>query len=354
MKSALRLLARFVYANALPKDLFTKDVKPARLRQLFGRYVRLVEIENHSYCNRTCSFCPNATLDRLSKIIPLDDQVFGRIIDDLASVNYDQTLVWARYHEPLADESIFPRLTTARKALPKAFLSVTSNGDYLNKDVVHRLEEIGINQMYVSLYLPDGKERDPECIRDAKDKFQRRTGLTYGRQYGEYFWRMDGTKLQMTVSVPDYNHGGTGISSRGGLIAMASTFKDYQRTSVCFSPLHHIVVDYNGKSMLCCQTRSDAPEHQRAIIGEIGKDGYSLFDHFRDLAPARAGLFRAGPKKGVCKSCSQNADGPYKVGRVDAVAGFFRIMPGAEFALNKMLQRSHRQRRYEISEASPV
>src|SRR5262249_39144531 len=131
-KTALRLSMRFAYANALPRDLFTDQVKLRRVKELFAKYVRLVEIENHSYCNRTCSFCPNSSLDRISRVVPIDKTVYDRIIGDLASINYDQTLVWARYHEPLADDSIYERLAQARKALPRAFLSVTSNGDYLN------------------------------------------------------------------------------------------------------------------------------------------------------------------------------------------------------------------------------
>ncbi len=350
MKSALRLSMRFAYANALPKDLFSETVSIQRSRQLFAKYVRLVEIENHSYCNRTCSFCPNSSLDRISRVVPIEDSVYSQIINDLASINYDQTLVWARYHEPLADDSIYERLERARKALPNAFLSVTSNGDYLNAETLKRLENVGVNHMYISLYLPDGQERDSEVIASAKEKFKRRTGLSYGRQVGEFMWRMDGSKMQMLVNVPNYSAAGQALSSRGGLIQTDTTFKNYQRTSVCFSPLHHVVVDYNGKSMLCCQTRSDAAEHENSVIGYIGRDGYSLFHHYRDLAGARAGLFRGGPKHGVCKTCSQNAEGPSRIGRVDAIAGFIDLVPGAKQAFEAVVSRNHRHRRYEFAD----
>ena len=96
LKSAMRLSMRFAYANALPGDLFTENIKLPRVKELFAKYVRLVEIENHSYCNRTCSFCPNSSLDRLSRVVPIEGTVYDRIIADLASINYDQTLVWAR------------------------------------------------------------------------------------------------------------------------------------------------------------------------------------------------------------------------------------------------------------------
>ena len=43
MKSVFRLTARFLYANALPRDLFTTKVSPTRARELFAKYVRLSE-----------------------------------------------------------------------------------------------------------------------------------------------------------------------------------------------------------------------------------------------------------------------------------------------------------------------
>ena len=344
--NGLRVLARFLYANLLPAELFTRDIDRATAMRLFRLYARLVEIENHSFCNRVCSFCPNAYLDRRSVTTLMEEGLFRKIIGDLAAADYDQTLVWARYHEPLAHESIFERVAFARKSLPKAFLSLTSNGDYLDQGKLRRLEAIGLNHMYISLYLPEGARRDAESAGAALAKLARRATLTVGKQVSPFCWRMESTTLEMLVAVPDYwSH--PGISARGGLVAEAAK-RAARRTSVCFSPLHHLPIDYNGKAMLCCQVRSDAPQHATSVIGDLNRDDYSLFDFYRDLAPARAELFTGGPKAGVCAFCNQNATGPWKLGRARWLASALGRVPGIPWGFRMAQQRHRRNRRYEL------
>lgn len=56
-------------------------------RALFKRNVDLVELEPRAYCNRTCSFCPNATIDRLTVKTHLDHGLYETVLDDLASIS---------------------------------------------------------------------------------------------------------------------------------------------------------------------------------------------------------------------------------------------------------------------------
>jgi len=92
----------------------------AAKRALFKRNVDLVELESHAYCNRTCSFCPNATIDRLTVKTHLDHGVYETVLDDLASIDYDQVLRFARYSEPMAHDHIFEMVALARRRLPRA------------------------------------------------------------------------------------------------------------------------------------------------------------------------------------------------------------------------------------------
>src|SRR6266508_4447204 len=76
-------------------------------RALFKKNVTLVELEPHAYCNRTCSFCPNSTLDRLTVKSHLDVSVYERILHDLRSIDYRHVLRFARYSEPMAHDHIY-------------------------------------------------------------------------------------------------------------------------------------------------------------------------------------------------------------------------------------------------------
>lgn len=58
------VLGKAVAVNLLPQDLLDARIHMDRVRKLFHRYVDQVEIENHSFCNRVCWFCPNRFYDR--------------------------------------------------------------------------------------------------------------------------------------------------------------------------------------------------------------------------------------------------------------------------------------------------
>jgi hypothetical protein len=344
MHRLLRVLAKSLVANLLPPALFDAQADKATVRRLFALYVCVVEIENHSYCNRTCSFCPNAFIDRRSENILMSDALFDKLLADLASIGYSQSLIWSRYHEPLAHASIFARVARARRQLPRAYLVLVSNGDYLNRESLQQLEAAGADRLMLDLYLPDGKERDPAAIAEEKQKFCARTGLAL-EAAGPYEYRCLGSRMHITMGIPFYTKGT--ISTRGGLVDVVH-LRSYQRTSVCFNPLHSVVVDFNGKGMLCCQVRSDSPLQKDAVIGDLTRPDYSLFDFYRDLAPARAGLLAPGPKDGVCRTCDVSATGPDKLGRHAAISRVVHAIPGVTAAMHAAVRRRNRRRKYEI------
>jgi hypothetical protein len=338
--------ARWLYANLIPGELCDPHLDIEAIKPLFKLHVRLVEIENHSFCNRTCWFCPNSTLDRRSQSIDIDPGLFDRMLSDLASIDYDQTLVWARYHEPTAAESIYDNIAKARQALPKAFLTITSNGDYLNPTSLKRLEETGLDHMHVNVYLPLGKDTHSDAAKNEWGKFLKRTGLTpkSNTYWGDYY-SLGGTRMKIMAGVRTFEDG-PGTTTRGGLVQL-NYAKRYQRTSACFSPIKHVVIDYNGKGVLCCQVRSDAPEHQSAIIGDLSNPDYSLFHFYRDLAGSRAALLKGGPKDGPCATCTANAWGPDTVGRVGLVAKTLQLLPGPSQIFDRALRKKNRDRQYE-------
>lgn len=63
---------------------------------LFKRNVTLVELEPHAFCNRTCSLCPDSTIDRLTVKTVLDRSLYEVILSDLEAIEYDQVLRFAR------------------------------------------------------------------------------------------------------------------------------------------------------------------------------------------------------------------------------------------------------------------
>ena len=258
------MLVKAAFANALPDDLLTDAIPIDRAKELFSRYVDQVEIENHSFCNRVCWFCPNAFIDRRSVSHQMPEHVFETIVGGLSEIDYAGALTWSRFHEALASVRIFERLAAARAALPRAGLVMISNGDYLNRKTLPRLEELGLDRLIIDLYMPDGRERDPGAIAAGLRKFSRRTGMAL-EPTGEFSYRVAGLGMKATVDIPLYAE--SNISTRGGLVEVGK-LSSYRRRAACMAPIRHVVIDYNGKGMMCCQTRSDAPAHRHAIVGD--------------------------------------------------------------------------------------
>ena len=335
----LNVLVKAAFANVLPDDLLDDSIPLDRAKELFSQFVDQVEIENHSFCNRVCWFCPNAFIDRRSVSHEMPEGVFDTVVGGLSEIGYSGVLTWSRFHEALASPRIFERIETARAALPKAGLVMISNGDYLNRKTLPRLESLGLDRLIIDLYMPNGRERDPEAIAAGLRKFSRRTGMTLERT-GEFSYRVAGLRMKATVDVPFYTE--SGISTRGGLVEV-DKLASYRRRAVCMAPIRHVVVDWNGKGMMCCQTRSDAPEHRRAVVGDLAEPGYGLFHLYRDLGPVRRALLVPGEKSGVCLSCDVRDDGPDRLARRAWVAGVARRIPGVARNVDRLWNRVMRR-----------
>ena len=335
----LNVLVKAAFANAVPDDLLTGDISLDRSKELFSTYVDQVEIENHSFCNRICWFCPNAFIDRRSVSHEMPQHVFDTIIGGLREIDYAGALTWSRFHEALASVRVFDRLEAARAALPRAGLVMISNGDYLNRKTLPRLDALGLDRLIIDLYMPDGKERDPKSMAAGLRKFSRRTGMTLERT-GEFSYRVAGLRMKATVDIPYYTE--SNISTRGGLVQV-DKLSSYRRRAVCMAPVRHVVIDWNGKGMMCCQTRSDASGHRDAIVGDLAESGYGLFHLYRDLGATRRALLSPGEKAGVCLTCDVRDDGPDRLARREWVAGVARRIPGVAGQVDRLWHRVMRR-----------
>jgi hypothetical protein len=334
------VLTKAAFVNLLPPQLVDDKLPIEKSRDLFARFVDQVEIENHNFCNRICWFCPNSFIDRRTNLRLMQDDVFKKIIAALSEIDYDGNLTWSRYHEALADDSIFERIAFARRALPRATLVVISNGDYMDHSTLPRLEAAGVDRLMLDVYLPDGKERDADAIAKRLRQFRQRTGLSL-KAGGEADYAIAGTALKATVDIPFYT--ADAISTRGGLVEVPK-LATYRRHAVCLAPVRHVVIDYNGRGMLCCQTRSDASEHRDAIIGDLSRPDYGLFHMYRDLGAARRALLAPGEKSGACRSCDVRDDGPDRLARREWVARATDAIPGAARLVERAWRRRIRRR----------
>ena len=264
--------------------------------QNFGN-LKLVEIEIFNYCNRTCEFCPNETIDRKSAVIELPESCFLNTLQELKDQDFDGYVTFSRYNEPLSqDELLKKRAKQVREYLPNVTLIFNTNGDFLTKK---RLDGLDVDEISVMDYDNKGIEKCKKRLERVEVDI---TEIEYPFIKG--IW--GNTKFLYYVDFVE-NH--TLWNDRGGALEELSLKE--RRTEPCLEPDRFIGVDYNGNIMPCCVTRSDIDSHQDFILGNIKEQ--SVMDIFNS---ERAKTIREKAMKGdfdddmkPCHYC------PYELGR---------------------------------------
>ena len=262
----------------------------------FGN-LKLVEIEIFNYCNRTCEFCPNVTIDRKSAVIELPESCFLNTLQELKDQDFDGYVTFSRYNEPLSqDELLKKRAKQVREYLPNVTLIFNTNGDFLTKK---RLYGLDVDEISVMDYDNKGIEKCKKRLERVEVDI---TEIEYPFIKG--IW--GNTKFLYYVDFVE-NH--TLWNDRGGALEELSL--EERRTEPCLEPDRFIGVDYNGNVMPCCVTRSDIDSHQDFILGNIKEQ--SVMDIFNS---ERAKTIREKAMKGdfdddmkPCHYC------PYELGR---------------------------------------
>jgi len=281
-------------------------------RDLFKNNVTLVELEPHAYCNRTCSFCPNSTLDRLTVKSHLDGSLYERILRDLESIDYRHVLRFARYSEPMAHEHIYEMVAQARARLPKAEIDIVTNGDYLNPRALERLRDAGLSVLRISVYMRRGVRWSVDAARDEIARLGKRikidpvwdtaTAVTVGAAFPY-------RGLEIVAFSHDFDETGY---DRGQLLADL-TDRTYVRRSPCFLVFSNFTVDFNGQVMPCCNLRSDHPQHASFVLDDLSSGRQSIFDVYagQRFTDWRRGLVTVGEKADPCRTCKQKVlEGP--------------------------------------------
>ena len=275
-------------------------------KKLFKNSVRRVNVEVFSFCNRQCVFCPNKYGTRLNENQYLDENIYLKIVNELASINYDGRFGFHQYNETLSDKIILKRITQARSKLPQANITITTNGDYLDFNYLQELNSAGLSGLYINIYGPKNGIFDDQYISSRINKMAIKLGINEVKpSYKKRF----GYSLKASHKSTSINISGRDISSigynRGELVETGPNVAN--RSSPCFSPFENLEVDYRGNILPCCNIYPDFSEHSQYVTSSL-KDGRSIFEHYANskLVNWRRNLIRFFPKGSPCQSCSRS------------------------------------------------
>ena len=290
----------------ITKDYFDKNHSIESKKELFKNLVKHIEIEPHSYCNRTCWFCPNSFIDRKRDVKLFDKEILIKLLNELQTINYDGQISFTRYSEPFGNNYFYEMLSIVKKSLPNSFLHANTNSDFLNNKTLQKAYDNGLRSLFVQIYLDKDEafnftnidkkaQKIINLISDVKIEldFIKDDWIEYKCIYKD---------MKIRMYARDFTVNGT---NRAGLEIIK---KKTVRTSPCFMVFTDIYIDYNGNIVPCCNIRSDNLLQKNYVIGNIQDYNSILELYFCDnFLNWRKNLFNLETKKiPPCLNCSFN------------------------------------------------
>lgn len=203
--------------NAKVEEVYAQDI-------LFNE----VEIETINRCNGGCSFCPVSVKNDTREYKLMSEELFHKIIDELAELSYSGHLALFSNNEPFLDERIVSFHQYARSRLPYAKMHLYTNGTLLTIDkfqeIVKYLDELIIDNYNQELKLI------PSCAKIA-----------------EYCEIHPELKKKVTIVLRKIDEV---LTTRGGSAPNAP--KVSYPEAKCVRPFQQMIIRPDGKVSLCC------------------------------------------------------------------------------------------------------
>ena len=191
------------------------------------RLVNKISVETITACNLRCPYCPNSLYDRglIKNTQKMRQELFRKIIDELAELGWCGELLPHSYGEPLLDDRLIEFIRYARSKISGLIINLTTNGELLDVAMYKELIDAGVNVFTVTQHLPEPSEGVMKV-------------LEYREKYGAG---------NITFSYDKIHD----IANRAGLVPVKNT----SREVVCSRtrwPFYTFGIDYAGNVLICC------------------------------------------------------------------------------------------------------
>jgi len=194
-----------------------------------------IEISESGTCNRKCSFCPRSAPGFIDKKIFIASKLHKKLCKELNQLNYEGTIRYSGFVEPLLDKKIYDLIKMTRDYLSDSNIELVTNGDPLNLERLQKLFKCGLNKILISAY--DNKENADELENLCKKaNLSKEQYIVRHRYYSEE---------------KDF---GITLSNRAGLMENAefkiAPLKEPLKKP-CFIPSYTFFLDYQGDVLMC-------------------------------------------------------------------------------------------------------
>lgn len=217
--------------NENNKKNLARETVNFRVEQLQGKQVLFdhVEIETVNRCNGGCDFCPVSKKNDTREYKVMSRQLFEKIIDQLAEINYSGKIALFSNNEPFLDEDILDKHKYARERLPNARMHLFTNGTLL------KLEWFIEIMNYLDELIIDNYQQELKLIKPCEEI------VKYCEQHPEL-------KKKVTIVLRKPHEI---LSSRGGDAPNRKNLVSYGEDR-CILPYKQLIIRPDGKVSLCC------------------------------------------------------------------------------------------------------
>ncbi len=116
-----------------------------------------VQLETTSYCNASCSFCPNPTLKRTKCF--MSDETFNFLLRKLQNEKIKiERFILHLNGEPLTDPNLFERITKIKTVFPYAEVRFTTNFGLADQEKRQKILSCGVDEVTISINSLDEDE----------------------------------------------------------------------------------------------------------------------------------------------------------------------------------------------------
>lgn len=240
-----------------------------------------IEVETINRCNGTCSFCPvNKNDDPRQKAV-MTTELFKKIVNQLAEIDYSGRFTTFSNNEPLLDERIIEFNRYARNRLPNARMHLFTNGTLFTIEKFIALTEI-LDELIIDNYQQELKLIKP-CLEIEE----------YCREHPEL-------KKKVTIVLRKPKEI---LTSRGGDAPNRTKLIQYGKDR-CILPYKQIVVRPDGKISLCCNDATG-----KYTLSDLNKESILDIWYGPKFQMVRKCLYEGRENWGNCKNCDNFAMG---------------------------------------------
>ena len=241
-----------------------------------------IEISESGTCNRKCSFCPRSDENFIDKKEFISNELYKKLCLELKEFDYQGTIRFSGFVEPLLDKNIYNLINKSRLNLPKVNIELVTNGDPLNKERLLKLFSSGLNKILISAY--DNKE-----TADKLEKLCIEAGLNSNQFIVRHRYLSQEKDFGITLS----NRAGLMKNAKYSIASLKEPLK-----KPCYIPSYTFFLDYQGDVLICPHDWG-----KKIILGNLNKENFLDIWFNKKALYLRQKLYNSNRNFSPCNVC---------------------------------------------------